>query len=79
MTHTPHSADVRLWLLLGDRAIKLSHTASDYVIIAAGEPLEPCQPCSAVVVVIIDGEPFSRTVSLPNGIECESVDIVSKD
>lgn len=62
---TPFSTRVELWLEGEFGRVTLAQTGPTFVIAASPRSLAPCK---AVVVVSIDGKPFSRPVRLANGM-----------
>jgi hypothetical protein len=65
---TGYSADVRLWLVCGDRRIRLSHASSTFVV--AADPTD-LPPGHARIEFTIDGEQFERAVTLPGGMSSD--------
>lgn len=61
-----YSADVVLSLHIGDRTIRLSQVAPDFIVLAESIDLPPCD---AEIHVSVDGNIHSRNVSLIDGIE----------
>lgn len=75
---TPHSATVRLWLIIDDRCIKLGSIGPDAVTLHQDAAGERCQPCSGVVLMTVDGEPVTWVVDLPDGVMGDTVRIVRR-
>jgi hypothetical protein len=67
-TPTGYSADVQIWLICGDRRIKLSHASSTFVVAAEAVNLPACD---AQIEMTIDGDRYERPVSLPGGLSAE--------
>lgn len=79
MTHPCHSANVRLWLVIDDRCIKLGSIGPDAVTLHRDAAGERCGPCAAVVLMTVDGSPMTWVVDLPDGVTGDTVRIVRRD
>lgn len=68
-------SDVAIWLQVGDERIAVDGMTCDKCTIR-----EPTQrdPCSAHIVVVINGGERRKRVYLPNGIASDSLDVVYK-
>lgn len=75
---TPHSANVRLWLIVDNRCVKLGSIGPDAVTLHQDAHNERCQPCSGVVLMTVDGEPTTWVVDLPDGVAGDTVRIVRR-
>lgn len=75
---TPHSAEVRLWLIIDDRCIKLGSVGPDAVTLHQDAAGERCGPRHGVVLMTVDGEPLTWVVDLLDGIVGDTVRFVRR-
>jgi len=73
---TGYSADVRIWLVCGDRRIRLSHASSQFVVAVEAVDLPAGE---ARIEFTIDGAHFAREVTLPGGMSADRREIAVSD